>query len=275
MYELEYVKKRKRRTRVAIVGGISTVVISTLAIVAFLGRYVGTFTVSLDTGNVEISLSDKSDFTNRTSYLRVADLAPFREFTYSRIRETGADVIDNENYDYNLGADYSEDGTVVETYRFFKYTFFIRNFSSHALRYNFQLNILDKSASLDGRYLDDTLRVMVYDNRGETEHDNYKVYAKRSETPRIDEKGNLDYRSPISISEEDASEVQPFEGYADMFVSSDIIASYPVDKIDVGETRRYTIVTWLEGEDHESDNRKTAPKGAKIKLGVNINAYEI
>ena len=273
MYELEYVKKRKRRIRAAIVGGISTIVVSTLAIVAFLGRYVGTFTVSLDTGNVELSLSDKSDFTNRTSYLRVADLAPFHEFTYSDFRRIGADVIDNENYDYTLGANYSKDGTTIETYNYFKYTFFVKNFSSQPLRYNFQLNILDKSPSLDGRYLDDTLRVMVYDNVGTDDHSNFTVYGKRSQIPHLDENGNADYRSPISVSEEDATVADPFEGYADMFVSSDIIASFPVDKIDIGETRRYTIVVWLEG--FRSSNLEEAPTGAKIKLGVNINAYEI
>jgi len=46
-----------------------------------------------------------------------------------------------------------------------------------------------------------------------------------------------------------------------------------IPQIDVGEMRRYTIVTWLEG--FRSDNTKPAPAGASIKLGVEINAYEI
>jgi hypothetical protein len=273
MYELEYVKKRKRRIRVAIVGGVSTIVISALAIVAFLGRYVGTFTVSLDTGNVELSLSDKSDFTNRTSYLRVADLAPFHEYTYSNFRRIGHDIIDNEEYSYTLGANYSSDGSTIETYNYFKYTFFVRNVGAIPCRYNFSVNILDTSPSLDGRYLDETLRVMIYDNVGADEHDNFTVYGKRSTTPHLDEQGNTDYRSPISVSEQDATDADPFEGYAEMFVSSDIIASFPVNRIDIGETRRYTIVAWLEG--FRSSNLEEAPQGAKIKLGVNINAYEI
>ena len=82
MYELEYVKKRKRKKRVVIIGGISTIVISVFAIVAFLGRYVGTFTVTLNTGRIGLTLSQKSDFSNSTSYLRIGNLPPFREFTY-------------------------------------------------------------------------------------------------------------------------------------------------------------------------------------------------
>ena len=44
------------------------------------------------------------------------------------------------------------------------------------------------------------------------------------------------------------------------------------EDIEVGEVRKYTVVTWLEG--FRSSNDKLAPEGASIKLGVEINAYE-
>ena len=85
MYELEYVKKRKRRKVALLVGGVSTIVVTSLAIVSFLGRFVGTFTVSLETRNVDLTLSEKSDFANRSSYLRVNNVSHFQEFTYSAL----------------------------------------------------------------------------------------------------------------------------------------------------------------------------------------------
>lgn len=267
MYELEYVRKRKRRIIAAIVGGVSTVVVSSLAIVAFLGRFVGTFTVSLETRNVELTLSEKSDFVNRTSFLRVNDLAPFHEFTYSSFERYGGDeVIDSEQTSYDLGfTPGSEDGSGASM-NFFKYTFFIKNVSVHPARYNLSVNILESVNSDDGRSLESTMRVMIYDNGSKT------VYAKRASTPHIDEEGKADYRAPVSISEYDATEEFKFQGYAEMFDSSQVVTTFSDQPIDVDEVRRYTIVTWLEG--FQSSNTELAPKGATIKLGVEINAYE-
>ena len=58
-----------------------------------------------------------------------------------------------------------------------------------------------------------------------------------------------------------------------MFESSNVVTSFSVDYFEIGEIRRYTLVYWLEG--FSSDNNKEAPKGAHIKLGVEINGYEI
>ena len=57
-----------------------------------------------------------------------------------------------------------------------------------------------------------------------------------------------------------------------MFDSSQVVTTFSDQPIDVDEVRRYTIVTWLEG--FQSSNTELAPKGATIKLGVEINAYE-
>ena len=87
MYELDYVRKRKRRRRVAIVGGISAMVVTTLGIVAFLGRYSGTFTVSLESKDVQLTLSTQSNFETRSSFLRVKDVPSFQEYTYCDFRK--------------------------------------------------------------------------------------------------------------------------------------------------------------------------------------------
>ena len=272
MYELEYVKKRKRRRAVLLVGGVSTAVVSTLSIVAFLGRFVGTFSVSLDTGNVGLSLSREQAFTDPTSFLKVDALPEFQEYTYSDFKKIGDEAIDSEQSDLNLGATaYNDDGT-IKNLNFFKYTFYIKNTGDEPCMYNFSLKIVESTPSSDGRYLDDTIRFMLYDNESEGEH-NKTVYAKRSNIPHLNEEGEIDYRSPISVSKEESSKDYPFEGYAETFESSNEVTNFSVDNFAVGEIRRYTLVYWLEG--FSSDNNNTAPKGARIKLGVEINGYEI
>lgn len=257
MYELEYVRKRKIRKFVALGAGISTVVVTSLAIVAFLGRYVGTFTVSLEAKNVELTLSDNSRFENSSSYLRVNEVPRFQEFTYSNFAEIGDANIDSDQTTIELGANPNNDSL-----NFFKYTFFVKNVGVAPALYDFSLNIVENAASKDGRFLDDTMRVMLYDNGEKT------VYAKRSQTKNM----AGDFRSPISINDYEANDLYPFQGYAEMFVSPSTIAITRENSLDVGEVRRYTIVTWLEG--FRSSNDELAPEGASIKLGVEINAYE-
>ena len=267
MYELEYVRKRKRRIIVAIAGGVSAVVISTFAIVAFLGRFVGTFTVSLETRNVDIALSEKIS-AKRSSFLKVDCGAPFQEFTYSDFdKRYGDEVIDNEESDYTLGANYSiVDPTEIESFNFFKYTFYVQNVGSTPAKFDFSLMINEDVKSSDGRSLLDTLRVMVYNDGEKT------VYGKPESKPHYGEDGIADYRAPISVNEYDATESNPFMGYAEPFISNKAITTISSQNISVGEARRFTVVSWLEG--FRSNNDQVAPKGATIKLGVEINAYE-
>ena len=281
MYELEYVRKRKRRKAAAITRGVSVVVISALSIVAFLGRHVGVFTVSLDTGKVSLALSQKSSFVTSTSFLRVDELKGFNEYSYAYIMNEGEDIIDSESSDSTYGAIKDEDGT-IKSLKFFKYTFYVKNVGDTPAKYTFSLNILESYADTHGNTLDRTLRVAIYDNDASATTHNKKVYAKPLASPaldvdgqpHLDENGNPDCSAPISISEYDASRTSvDFEGYAEQFRTARNIAFYTVPSLNVNQIRRYTIVTWLEG--FASEDGSTAPKGASINLGVEINAYEI
>ena len=271
MYDQQYVKKRKRRKVAIIVAGISTIVVTSFAIVAFLGRHSGYFTVSLDAGKVGVTLSQSSKFETPTSYLRVDELPEFAEYTYSSIPEDG--VIDNEDTNYLYGATMKKDNT-VDKFNYFKYTFHIKNVGGDACKYSMKFNIIENSPGYDGRRLDDTLRVKIYDTSlttGETFKD---TYARKSHSYHLDENGNEDFKEAISVSERDASPSEPFNDYATMFESDERVATIDVPEFKVGEIRRYTVVMWLEGFDPESLNVEP-PKGASLKLGVQINAYEI
>ena len=257
MYELEYVRKRKMRKFIALGAGVSTTVVTSFAIIAFLGRHVGTFTVSLEAKNVELTLSEDSSFKNSSSYLRVNEVPRFQEFTYSNFEDSKYENIDSDQTSIDLGANPKN-----ESLNFFKYTFFVKNVGVTPAKYDFSLNIVENVAASDGRSLDDTMRVMVYDNGEKT------VYAKRSQTKNM----AGDFRSAISINDYEANDLYPFQGYAEMFVSPTTILTSTDNPLGVNEIRRYTIVTWLEG--FRSSNEQLAPDGATIKLGVEINAYE-
>ena len=276
MYELEYVRKRKRRKFVAIGAGASSVVVSTFAIVAFLGRFVGTFTVSLDTGDVQLTLSESSSFKKQSSFLRIDTLPVFQETTYLDLPSD--EDLDTEKTDYLTGANYDEDEKGKKTLaslNYFKYTFYVKNVGKKAARYDLQLKIKDKKASDNGDSLVDTMRVEIFETKylqddsleesQKEERVRKEVYAARAAVHHDDENGNANFQELISV---------PGGDYATMFESDNVIATIPVKDFTKGDIRRYTIVSWLEGEDPQSNHTKLAPKGASIKLGVEINAYE-
>ena len=273
MYDLKYVKKRKRRIWVAVCGGIASVVLSTFIIIAFLGRFVGTFTVSLNTGNVELALSDSIEYQKRDTYLRIDSIPTFHEFSYSSL-PNDADL-DSQEHNYLYGAIIDDDTGEAKSLNYFKYTFFVKNIGQINAKYVLKINITDNKAGDGGRTLDDTLRVMLYENDAyDNDSHNKVVYAKKAAVHRIDEDGNANFQEPISISEEDATESEPFMGYAEMFESPNVVTTLTVANFKPDEIRRYTIVNWLEGYDPQSNNYSAPPKGARIKLGVEINAYE-
>ena len=263
MYELNLVRRRKRRIWAAIIGGIGTTGVATFCIAAFLGHRVGSFTVALEGKNALLTLSERSSFNEKSSFLRVGEVPGFQEFTYSRFKELGEGALDDEENDYTFGFKTNKKGK--EHTDFLKYTFFIKNVGQDPAEYDFSLQIKEVVATSNGQTLEDSFRVMVYDN-GVPE-----VYAKRLQVPHI-ENGQPDYRAPISVNKEDATPDYPFEGYAKMFNTSTEIMSQKAQHLEVDEVRKYTVVTWLEG--FQSSGDADTLSGASIKLGVEINAYE-
>lgn len=272
MVDLEYVKKRKRRRIVAIVSAVGFAGRTVLGIVSFLGRRTGTFTVSLDSGDVALSLSTKSSFEEKTSYLKIDDNLPtFHEASYPDLRKNyGDSKIDNEDQDYLSGARKDEKGNPISL-TYFKYTFFVRNTGTKTCRYDRDFNILSDTPYTDSEgnkiSLADTRRVKIYDHsmddETKDEHDGI-VYAKRSATFNKEYQTFQEY-----ITDDDKS-----LGVAERFASNDKICSYKQTSFLPGETRRYTRLVWLEGGDPQSSNYVEPPKDATLKLGVEIKAYE-
>ena len=275
MIENGYVKKKKRKKLAAIAASVGTLGISMLVLISFLGRFTGSFTVSLNKGNVKISLSNKQNFgeggeeAEVTTYMKVDELKPFDEMTFTSLPKYN--LIDNEETTYEtIGS------STPNTMDFFKYTFFIKNMGSISADYTLKVRIVESHPSTDGAtYLDSLLRVMVFANDGYKKDDHaYTVYAKASESPNKDLDGNDIFKEYISMSpKESQRKGVPFPGFAESFETDDVVCTIPVKYFDQSDINRYTIVTWIEGYDPQSIG-KEAPEGANIKLGVEINAYE-
>lgn len=274
MYELNYVRRRRRKIFAAVIGGLASVGLSVFILTSFLGRYVGTFTVSLSNQDVSLTLNEKKDFNKdtNTTFLHISEIAPFEEYTYSSLPTDGE--LDNEEADYLYGANMNPTTNKASSLNYFKYTFYVKNVGTVACNYNLQVKILENKKSDDGRYLDDTLRVMLYENEGDSEEHQSKIYAKRGAIPHLDEDGNPSFKEAISVPEDKSTSLNPFVGYAEEFESGDVITTLRTEGFQMNDYKRYTLVSWLEGYDPQSNNLFEAPKGASIKLGVEINAYE-
>ena len=279
MYDLSYVKKRRRKKIAALVSLFTGIGITSLVIVSFLGRTVGTFSVKLKNSDVALTLSEKLSFDNSTSYLYVNDVGKLRETSFANLPD--ADFLDNEETLTKNDKAMLGDGS----YSFIKYTFYITNTGNTIARYNLSINITDSQESQDGnhRILDDTLRIMVYENDPydltATDHHKYRVFANDTDKWNYfyDENGvkQRTKREFISNVPEDLIEDKD-NGYilAETFVSSSVAAKYEVGNFGKNDVYRYTIVVWLEGEDPESKNYEQPPIDASLKLGVSIAAYE-
>ncbi len=295
MVELKYVKKRKRRKRVAIGTGICLSGITILGIIAFLGRNTGTFTVALDSGNVSMSLSKSESFENPTSFLRVDGLQHLEQSTYS---DQDASELDNEN---SNGKDFSR--------CLFKLTFFIKNMApveDSAIKYYLNVNMIENHKTTDNEgndyYLDDILRVRIFENDiGSDRHDSV-TYARKSNTILRDNDGNVikdkdgndiwQERIPLSYSElnerqtkyPETKENDPafYYGLAENFLYSEkdtnarigTVATYKTTDFKPGDIKKYTIVCWLEGEDPDCIGNAGSWNASTLKLGIQINGYE-
>ena len=287
MYDLQYVRKRRRRRVAALVSLFASIGITALVIISFLGRTVGTFTVAIKNTTVQLALSEKESFEHRTSYLRIDNIpSSYYEYSYKWFDRVGLNNVDDESNDYFFGL--SGDGQAMY---FLKYTFYVKNVGTTTAMYNMYINLDDSTKSADGQKLDDTLRIMVFENDPAIPDSHEKmIYAKDVGTYRYDvydKNGNLTKKAFVA----DAPEAVPVDGsnsrYAiyeddehplvdESFRPSTAVIQKTVTDFEKNDIMRYTVVYWLEGEasfpELDENGNYKEPKGAKIKLSIDITA---
>ena len=271
MYELDFVRRRKRRRIAAIIAAAGSVGVGSLSIIAFLGRFVGTFTVSVNNGEVDLSLSEKISFAEPQSLLRISSLSKYDEIAYESLPDVG--TLDNEDFPYTLGAVF--DGQEMVSMKYFKYTFYVKNVGQASARYRISFKITENKPADDGtgRTLDDTLRVMIFDNEASGSLHDKKIYAKEAAEFNYLADGTKTRREFIGRTPYNRTEDETNKLVDGTFLSESLVTEYEVPDFKANDIRRYTFVSWLEGEDRQSEKDKEPPRGATIKLGVEINAY--
>lgn len=271
MVDLEYVKKRKRKRAAAITSAISSMGLAVLILVSFLGSKVGVYTVGLKNNEVVLTLSATSDFKEKSSYLRVEDVAPLSTYCYQQFKNKEGQLdfsdIDNEHTSYLDRANRDPDGNVVDV-PFFKYTFFVKNIGTTTAMYNMSLRITENTPDkVTGKYLDDILRVILIED---SDWVNFRVFALKSTygthyDPATGKETDQEYvcGEPLQLN---------YAGLAERFLSADVIGQNKVVNFKENEVHQYTLLYWLEGDDNECQDPQ--PREAQIRLGVEIDAYE-
>lgn len=269
-----YYKRRKRKVIAWIFFGVGGTGCLVLGILAFLGQVSGNFSISLkESDQAKLAMATESNFSDESSYLRAQGL-------------TSADVIaadilpDDSEIDSDVGG--SKNGP-----NYLAYTFYIKNASTEKISYNVSVNIDDyKSPSNQAVSLIAILRMRVYENLvvGTTLTHSMTTYAKASSTPFSKDDGTVEYRDPISLCTvlSDGTKLLPTEisgnmkaenvGFADPFVSNSIACNRLYTDLASQGIVRYTVVTWLEGNDPDCIGKE--PLGSSVTFSMHFSAIQ-
>ena len=261
MYNFELVKRRRRRKIAAIFALIGAIGVSIFAIVAFLGHQVGTFTINLKNSGVSLSMYQHQENADQeeTTYLSASDLQNFTAaFSYQWFLNSTKgytfDKIHDESTDASIGA------SVGGGLGFYKYTFYIRNSGDIDATYDMSIELTENIKPKNGAAsLDEYLRLALFEG---TKKDPV-VYARRSKS-RYDASHET-YKEYISGPEGTVN----YFGEAELFETDTVLASV-TNNLKTNESRMYTLLFWLEGEDNEC---KDLPDEASLRIGATINAY--
>ncbi|MBR2612328.1 MAG: hypothetical protein IKC72_04585 [Clostridia bacterium] len=115
------------------------------------------------------------------------------------------------------------------------YTFYLVNAGQTPVKFNYQINISEVKNDLDS-----ALRIRLYVNGEDT------TYAKTASNGSGAEPGTTE------------------------FFTSDIVTRGVVDNFDLGETIKYTIVIWIEGNDPDCVDRLIGGR-AKLSMGFSVD----
>ena len=284
MYDLQYVRKKRRRRIAALVSLFAAIGVTSLVVTSFLGRQVGTFTVAIKNSSVQLALSEKQSFENKSSYLRIDNIPKsYQECSFNWFGPSEMSLMDSENTDYLYGK--TSDG---ESLYYLKYTFYVKNIGATTAHYHMYIN-LDESVRADnGETLDKNLRIMVFENNPAVEDShNYEVYAKNVEDYRYvvkDKNGDRTYQAIIAdtpypdadniVREDDDHPLATSFRY-DLHQGNAVIDRH-ITGFKQNDVLRYTVVYWLEGESsvqkYDENGDPIIPKNAKIKLSIDIMA---
>lgn len=234
----------KRRAGITLL--VLVLVLLLLWIISWLLTTIGDLVISVDSGaakkGISISESEDGDGTTKLSASMVKDVT---NITYDWLPAT-----------LDLEADGSHNGR-----NYLAYTFYLTNNGNETV--NYQSMLQSVKAAKDA---DEACRVMVYkngepevfakENRGLTSSDGSpeafeKIFKKEipanyePPTPEeIEEAAGKPQNKELVNHTDEEIEIQPFVDSKTVFVNE-------IEDLKPGDTDKYTIVMWIEGEDPE------------------------
>jgi hypothetical protein len=203
----------------------------------YYGTNVGNFLVTIERQSIaNLTLSEKADFSGSVALLQAKGLKDVTHATLYNEDLTPAHIPANID---EIGEGSHND---EENFRYFAYTFYLKNVSNFAFDYRVQISIKEVS-----RNVDSAVRVMVIRN-GER-----VIYAK-----------------PQEIGET-AGQPETNNGLyqVENFTDSKTVCSFKIDAFESMAVDKYTVVMWLEGWDPQCGDHI---KGGTLRMEMKFFA---
>jgi len=225
---LEYVRRKKRKKRAAIISGISALGITVFLIIAFCLIQIDRFTITTSTS--ELSLTIDENFADMQTQLVAPPLLKAADTQYSDIPEDIEEGLGSKNYN---------DGKVA----FFAYSFWLKAVSDKP-SINYGMSVLLNKFSND---LEQAIKIMIIKNGKKT------IYAPE---------GHLE----IKKGQHGAAEPEEILGYAIPFKDNKHII-YEPQSIVSGDFDKYTVVMWIDGWESDN-SMKSGDFQAELKFST-------
>ena len=272
-----FVQKKKKKRIALVLFSVGFLGCSMLAILAYLGRTSGDFTIQLGEGKTLLTMATDTGFSDSTSFLKAKGLE--RSVTWSADLLPQDSELDSSTGGSKNGSYSTSMTTTLDSY--LAYTFFVRNDSTDSVDYLVNLSIdnyvnpVNESSSLL-----DILRVRLFENsvyNGSDLTHNMATYAMKSNSPYTLPDGSEEARECIGkcIVHSDGSKdysvaTKPENrGFASAFVDNSNVFNTVHENLKVSGIVRYTIVMWLEGDDPDCTGQ--APKNAYITFSMHFD----
>lgn len=206
---LRYVRKKKRKRRVAIISAISSILLAVFIIIALNLFYADKFTITTN-HDPELSLTIDEEKSRFTTSLTAPPLLKAADIQYTDIPANIEDGLGSKNTDY-----------------YFAYSFYLKGISEEGHNINYSMSMKMRKFTNN---LEEAIRIMVIKDSVRT------VYAKAMAdgTPR-----------PI-YSGETREEPDQIIGTTVPFKNNSHIIHEPY-LIAAGAFSKFTIVMWIDG----------------------------
>ena len=210
-----------------------------LSFLTYYGQNSGNFVMSVDEDAFKrgIAISDSSSFETMNRWLTADPVEDVRDTTLQHI-----DLFEIIN----------AEGAYKETRsNYLAYTFFLRNVGSETTPVDYEVVITNQSKNIA-----DAIRVMIIVD-GQVAYDEQGIRYIECESKKM-------YQAPDKHDIVYKDYLQDFT----LFKSTDIICSERIFDIRPEQTKKISVIMWLEGEDPECIETLAS---AKIKITMNLS----